>query len=142
MASIIEKYASQDVTLLQDPVVTDGKITYKTRIEAKAIVSEFKEADEQYFGKILCNGREYEIKGVRIYKNLFVKSNDEKNNRIPLLCFLQPFLIFPDSDIFTVYILTCKNKGCILLYEEKNTGESLCLLYSKRSCCSPLPIFS
>ena len=35
MASIIEKYASQDVTLLQDPVVTDGKITYKTRIGAK-----------------------------------------------------------------------------------------------------------
>ena len=35
MASIIEKYASQDITLLQDPVVTDGKITYKTRIDAK-----------------------------------------------------------------------------------------------------------
>ena len=94
MASIIEKYASQDVTLLQDPVVTDGKITYKTRIEVKAIVSEFKEADEKYFGKIrngitfyisplddppqlpgkiLCHGREYEIKGVRIYKNLSSK---------------------------------------------------------------------
>ena len=92
MASIIEKYASQDVTLLQNPVIADGKITYKTRIEAKAIVSEFKEADEQYFGKIrngitfyisplddppllpgkiLCNGREYEIKGVRICKKLF-----------------------------------------------------------------------
>ena len=52
MASIIEKYASQDVTLLQNPVIADGKTTYKTRIEAKAIVSEFKEADEQYFGKI------------------------------------------------------------------------------------------
>lgn len=35
MASIIEKYASQDVTLLQDPVVTDGKIAYRDRIEAK-----------------------------------------------------------------------------------------------------------
>ena len=94
MASIIEKYASQDITLLQNPVIADGKTTYKDRIDAKAIVSEFKEADEQYFGKIrngitfyisplddppqlpgkiLCHGREYEIKGVRIYKNLSSK---------------------------------------------------------------------
>ena len=35
MASIIEKYASQDITLLQDPIVTDGKITYRDRIGAK-----------------------------------------------------------------------------------------------------------
>lgn len=35
MASIIEKYASQDITLLQNPVIADGKITYRDRMGAK-----------------------------------------------------------------------------------------------------------
>ena len=91
MASIIEKYASEDVTLLQGPVITDGKTTFADSISAKAIVSDFSQADLDYFGRItsglifyvspldapptipgqiIWNGRTFDIKGVRVYKNL------------------------------------------------------------------------
>ena len=91
MASIIEKYASEDVTLLQGAVISDGKKTFAKSIPAKAIVSDFTQADLDYFGRIeagrifyvspldappalpgqiIWNGRTFDIKGVRIYKNL------------------------------------------------------------------------
>ena len=91
MASIIEKYASEDVTLLQEPVIYDGKTTFTESIPAKAIVSDFSQADLDYFGRItsglifyvspldappalpgqiVWNGRTFDIKGVRVYKNL------------------------------------------------------------------------
>ena len=91
MASIIEKYASEDVTLLQGPVITDGKTTFTESIPAKAIVSDFSQVDLDYFGRItsglifyvspldappalpgqiVWNGRTFDIKGVRVYKNL------------------------------------------------------------------------
>ena len=91
MASIIEKYASEDVTLLQGPVIIDGKPSFTESIPAKAIVSDFSQADIDYFGRItsglifyvspldapptlpgqiVWNGRTFDIKGVRVYKNL------------------------------------------------------------------------
>lgn len=91
MAGIIEKYASEEVTLLQGPVVSDGKTTYTQSIGAKAIVMDFSQADFDYFGriqngkvfyvspldapptlpgKIRHGGKEYDIRGVRTYKNL------------------------------------------------------------------------
>ena len=86
MASIIEKYASEDVTLLQGPVISDGKTTFENSISAKAIVSDFSQADLDYFGRIeagrifyvspldapptlpgqiIWNGITHDIKGVR-----------------------------------------------------------------------------
>lgn len=91
MASIIEKYASENVTLLQGPVIADGKTTFAESIPAKAIVSDFTQADLDYFGRIqhgrifyvspldspptlpgqiIWNGVTHDIKGIRIYKNL------------------------------------------------------------------------
>ena len=91
MASIIEKYASEDVTLLQGAVISDGKTTFAESIPAKAIVSDFTQADLDYFGRIeagrifyvspldappalpgqiIWNGITHDIKGIRIYKNL------------------------------------------------------------------------
>ena len=91
MPSIIEKYASEDVTLLQGPVIADGKTTFAESIPAKASVSDFSQADLDYFGRIeagrifyvspldappalpgqiIWNGVTHEIQGVRVYKNL------------------------------------------------------------------------
>ena len=52
MASIIEKYASEDVTLLQGQIISDGKPSFSESIAAKAIVSDFTQADLDYFGRI------------------------------------------------------------------------------------------
>ena len=52
MASIIEKYASEDVTLLQGQTISDGKPSFSESIAAKAIVSDFTQADLDYFGRI------------------------------------------------------------------------------------------
>ena len=91
MASIIEKYASEDVTLLQGQIISDGKPSFSESIPAKAIVSDFTQADLDYFGRIqngrifyvspldapptlpgqiIWNGVPHEIQGVRVYKNL------------------------------------------------------------------------
>ena len=91
MASIIEKYASEDVTLLQGQIISDGKPSFSESIAAKAIVSDFTQADLDYFGRIqngrifyvspldappalpgqiIWNGVTHEIQGVRVYKNL------------------------------------------------------------------------
>lgn len=91
MPSLIEKYASKDIILLQYPTVNDGKTTFLQRIQAKAIVSDFAQADFDYFGnitngkifyvsplddppvlpgKIIYQNHTFDIQGVRIYENL------------------------------------------------------------------------
>ena len=59
MASIIEKYASEDVTLLQGQVISDGKTAFSESIPAKAIVADFIDSllESGHMEPVSCNVR-------------------------------------------------------------------------------------
>ena len=91
MRGIIEKRAKLPVTICQQPVISDGKTTYQREIAARGLLFDFSQDDFDYFGtikngkifliapldappevpgQIVYEGRCYDIKQVKTYRNL------------------------------------------------------------------------
>ena len=90
MAGLIEKHAKTAMTLKQRVSVVDGKPTW-AETPCRGMVLDFTARDTGYFGaiqngkiflvvplpftptlpgKMLCDGVEYDIKGIKLYRNL------------------------------------------------------------------------
>lgn len=90
MAGIIEKHAKTAMTLKQRSGIVDGKPTWSST-DCLGMVLDYTSSDVGYFGaikngkiflippleftptlpgKMLCGGVEYEIKGIKTYRNL------------------------------------------------------------------------
>ena len=90
MAGIIERNARDQATIRQRIGITDGKDVWGD-VQCRCFVLDFEQSDKEYFGaiqngkifmvapmatdpqlpgRILHNGEEYEIRGIRTYRNL------------------------------------------------------------------------
>ena len=90
MAGIIERNARDHATIRQRNDIVDGKDVWSDR-ECRCFCIDFEQSDKEYFGAIqngkifmvapletdphlpgmiLHNGREYEIRGIRMYRNM------------------------------------------------------------------------
>ena len=90
MAGLIERYAKTAMTLKQRAGIVDGKPTWN-ETDCLGMILDFTSRDIGYFGSIqngkiflipplpfvpelpgmmLCGGSEYEIKGIKTYRNL------------------------------------------------------------------------
>ena len=83
MASIIEKYASEDVTLLQGQIISDGKPSFSESIAAKAPSSHYAIPMHEGFYQLGENSREKQRKvNVMVGRKFITRAIDENRPTI------------------------------------------------------------